>query len=72
MAVLCGRDIISNAQAVARYLKGEEGMDCRGKGANLDIDVVWFKDLNHAQVFDKKRNRECIVKVAREYCKLGA
>lgn len=38
------------------------------KGAGLD--VLWFDDLDHAQVFDTKATRARLVKVVRKYCKM--
>jgi len=36
----------------------------RGKG----IDVLWFKDLDHAQVFDKPSSRARLIQAIRTYC----
>lgn len=36
------------------------------RGTN--IDVLWFKDLDHAQVFDKKATRQRIIDVIAAYC----
>ncbi len=33
------------------------------------IDVLWFKDLDHAQVFDKPSTRERLIDAIRVYCK---
>ncbi|KAH8594740.1 hypothetical protein B0O99DRAFT_545220 [Bisporella sp. PMI_857] len=32
------------------------------------IDVLWFKDLDHAQVFDKKSTRRRLISCIRTYC----
>jgi len=39
----------------------------RGKG----IDVLWFKDLDHAQVFDKPSSRARLIQAIRAYCADG-
>ncbi|MCJ1358971.1 MAG: hypothetical protein MMC33_008971 [Icmadophila ericetorum] len=36
----------------------------KGKG----LDILWFEDLDHAQVFDSKRNRRKLVDIVRAYC----
>lgn len=37
----------------------------------VGLDVLWFEDLDHAQVFDKARNRRRIINVIRAYCEDG-
>jgi pimeloyl-ACP methyl ester carboxylesterase len=32
------------------------------------IDVIWFKDLDHAQVFDKPATRRRLIRAIRTYC----
>ena len=71
---LGGVDLIVATEAVGRYLtqdddKPHEGdqwkhREWKGKG----LDVLWFADLDHAQVFDSKRNRRLLVNAARAYC----
>ena len=34
-----------------------------------NLDVLWFDDTDHAQVFDTKEKRAKLVKVVRGYCK---
>jgi hypothetical protein len=36
----------------------------RGTG----IDILWFKDLDHAQVFDKPATRRRLIDAIRKYC----
>jgi hypothetical protein len=36
------------------------------KGAG--IDILWFKDLDHAQVFDKSATRRKVISAIRAYC----
>ena len=40
------------------------------KGQGLEI--LWFEDLDHAQVFDSKRDRRKLVNVVRAYCLSGS
>ena len=32
------------------------------------LEIIWFDDTDHAQVFDKKEKRAKLVKVVRGYC----
>lgn len=78
---LSGKDLIVDTDAVRRYLTGENGTlhsesspvqngrSTRWKGDRLD--VLWFGDLDHAQVFDLKKNRMLLGDVVREYCAQG-
>ena len=71
--VLSGQDLIVDTETVGRYLVAdkngavvEENWKARkwqGKG----LDVLWFDDLDHAQVFDTKANCEILVNVVRGY-----
>lgn len=48
----------------------EEEWKCRPwKGTG--IDVLWFNDLDHAQVFDKKSTRRRLIRAIHEYCEDG-
>jgi hypothetical protein len=61
-------------------LRGGEGFGRRETVANGDdewktrawrgngIDVLWFKDLDHAQVFDKPATRRVLIDAIRTYC----
>jgi hypothetical protein len=33
--------------------------------------VLWFDDLNHAQVFDTKKDCRVLLDVMLQYCKVG-
>ena len=79
--ILSEKDIIVDAEAVGRYLtraRGVRAMDdhrsdqwkrwaWKGEG----MDVLWFKGLNHAEVFDTKADRETLIRVLMDYCKRG-
>ena len=41
-----------------------QGGGCIGKG----LEVLWFDNLDHSQVFDKRATRAQLVKVVREFC----
>jgi len=56
---LSGKDLIVDSNAVREYLTKEK---------STTLDVLWFRDLDHAQVFDSKKNRDILVGVARKYC----
>ena len=66
-----GRDLIVDTKAVAKYLVTDDEHNgvCsqtkkwKGKG----LDVLWFKDLDHAQVFDRKRDYSVLVEVIQRY-----
>ena len=68
--VLSGRDIIVDTETVGRYLSSttlDEGdwkhQQWRGQG----LDILWFDDLDHAQVFDSKKDYKRLVEVVRAY-----
>jgi hypothetical protein len=72
--VLGGKDLIVDTKAVRNYLAGtgnktsekdgwEEGV-WKGDG----LDLIWFEELDHGQVFDKKQTRERLVCAVRRYC----
>ena len=75
--VLCGKDLIVDTEAVGRYLKGlsitskdsEEWKTESWKGT--DLDILWFQELDHAQVFDFKKSRDRLLKATRAYCSVG-
>ena len=74
---LASRDLIVDTQAVGRYL----AQDANGKPTTEDwkhrkwkgkgLDILWFDDLDHAQVFDSKRNCEILAHVVRQYSLMG-
>ena len=70
--VLSGKDLIVDTETVGRYLAAddsgtlpEDWKDQKWKGDGLDI--LWFDNLDHAQVFDSKANCEILVNVVRGY-----
>ncbi|OJD34176.1 transcription initiation protein spt5 protein [Diplodia corticola] len=71
---LSGRDLIVDTETVRGYLKGEgkwEGKASEGNGVDgkrSELDVLWFEDLDHAQVFDTAGNRRRLINVLERYC----
>lgn len=71
--VLCGRDLIVNTKAVGRYLVGDKDQVSRDsswkyhKWEGSGLDVIWYENLDHSQVFERKRDYERLVRVVQEY-----
>lgn len=72
---LCGKDLIVDTESVGRYLAGgEEGLSCESqvwkhmKWNGEGLDLIWFHDLDHAQVFDNKRTYQALIDVIQGYC----
>lgn len=49
---LAAKDIIVNAPAVAQYLQEGPGTDVAEANEEGQVGVLWFPELDHAQVFD--------------------
>lgn len=74
---LASRDLIVGTEAVGRYLAQDgdskptteewKHREWKGKG----LDILWFDDVDHAQVFDSRRNREILAQVVRQYSSMG-
>ncbi|KAH8652818.1 hypothetical protein BGZ61DRAFT_468571 [Ilyonectria robusta] len=75
--MLASSDIVVNTKAIGAYLTGaddwiletshwEDGI-WRGNG----LDVLWFQDLDHGQVFDTRRMRRRLVNIVRRFCVEG-
>jgi hypothetical protein len=77
--VLVGQDIIVDTGALGRYLvkefprQGDNDLSTpwkewswRGK----DLDILWYDELNHAQVFDTKKDRRALVHAVGSYCQI--
>lgn len=70
---MAGKDLIVDTEAVGRYLAqdgnekpaSEEWKHRAWKGDGLDL--LWFDKLDHAQVFDTRRNCEILANVVVEY-----
>jgi hypothetical protein len=72
--VLGGKDLIVDTEVVGMYLTGadirgrETGSWKEGVWKGDGLDVLWFPELDHGQVFDKKSTRGRLVDVVRRYC----
>jgi hypothetical protein len=71
-------DIIVAADAIGGYLTRPEGVKAleddrqpsewkTTKWAGGELDVIWLKGLNHAEVFDTKRDRKMVIDIAMNY-----
>ncbi|OAR05712.1 hypothetical protein LLEC1_07115, partial [Akanthomyces lecanii] len=58
---LAAKDIIVNAPAVARYLREAEQGAAEGR-QEPGVEVLWFPELDHAQVFDTPSDYSKIIK----------
>jgi hypothetical protein len=78
---LAGRDLIVDTWTVREYLVHEEPNGERGDAATGEwngrdgewrgkdgLDLLWFKDADHAQVFDRKDDKARLVRVVKDYC----
>ena len=80
VTVVCaGRDLIVDTAAVAEYFledvddpetTNKDFKNSKWKGQGLDL--LWFDNLDHAQVFDSKQNCAVLARVVREYSASGA
>lgn len=62
--VLSGRDQIVDAREVHEYLTGKEENDAaRWTSDNGLLDVLWYPDLDHSQVFDALQDRQPMVEM---------
>ncbi|KAL8828060.1 MAG: hypothetical protein Q9191_002815 [Dirinaria sp. TL-2023a] len=62
-----GRDLIVDTRAVAKYLVEDENENQSRKWKGQGIDLMWFEDLDHAQVFDRRRDYAVLVQAVRRY-----
>lgn len=72
--VLGGKDLIVDTKVVKAYLtenksvSPEKGSWEEGVWKGDGLDVLWFPELGHGQVFDKKTTRVKLVNIVRSYC----
>ncbi|KAH7120191.1 hypothetical protein B0J13DRAFT_649674 [Dactylonectria estremocensis] len=62
--MLAGSDIVIDTKTIGAHW--EDGI-WKGDG----LDVVWFQDLDHGQVFDKRSRRGRLVDIVRRFCVEG-
>ena len=70
---LGGRDLIVDTETVGRYLSGvdlvSEDVSWKERPwSTEDLNVLWFPQCDHAQVFEKKKYREQLVDAVHGYC----
>ncbi|PON20280.1 hypothetical protein TGAM01_v210831 [Trichoderma gamsii] len=67
--VLAGRDAIVDTNAVAAYLTGTDDWALEteswenGIWKGDGLDVLWFRDLDHGEVFSRRRTRKRLVDI---------
>lgn len=71
--VLSGRDLIIDTETVGRYLAGRDLSDSDGSWKEAPwtgkgVDVLWLENVDHAQAFDTRRNREKMLRALQDYC----
>lgn len=70
---LSGKDAIVDTKVVGAYLTGDNNWVLKvadmeeGASKGGELDVVWFRDLDHGQVFDRPRIRRKLVEVVRSF-----
>lgn len=64
---LAADDQIVHAEEVRRYLTGEDAPTPRWERDGLE--VLWFPKLDHAVVFEAKRDWMALVDVVQKFCK---
>ena len=61
-----GETKMSSYRVQEAYRSDDEWKSRQWQG--IDIDVIWFKECDHAQVFDKPARRGRLIKVIQAYC----
>ena len=67
---LGGKDLIVDSKSVGRYLARDGGNGDAWKGQEWmgeGTDLLWFEELDHAQVFDSRGRRKLLVDVVSAY-----
>jgi len=71
---LTGKDLIVDTKAIGACLTGADGWTLEMGGWKVGVwkgdglDVVWFQDLDHGQVFEKKETRDRLVDIVKTFC----
>lgn len=84
---IAGQDIITHTLYLGRYLTREEKpnikwyeeTDCSYEDewkikkwtGDEALEVIWFPELNHAEAFDDRKDRQELIKVLKKYSKIG-
>ncbi|KAH6985552.1 hypothetical protein EDB80DRAFT_767963 [Ilyonectria destructans] len=71
--VLAGRDVIVDTKAIGAYLTGADDWSLEteswehGVWKGDGLDVLWFQDLDHGEVFSGRRTRKRLVDIVRRF-----
>jgi hypothetical protein len=71
--VLAGRDVIVDTKAIGAYLTGADDWSLEteswenGVWKGDGLDVLWFQDLDHGEVFNGGRTRKRLVDIVRRF-----
>ena len=65
--VLSGRDQIVDAAEVHEYLTGEPRGQESFRWKEEDLEVLYYADIDHAQVFDTGKNRRPLVEILHDF-----
>ncbi|WZH42156.1 uncharacterized protein QYS62_003146 [Fusarium acuminatum] len=71
--VLAGRDVIVDTNAIGAYLTGTHDWSLEteswenGVWKGDGLEVLWFQDLDHGEVFSRRRTRQRLVDIVRRF-----
>jgi hypothetical protein len=71
--VLAGRDVIVDTRAIGAYLTGAADWSLEteswenGVWKGDGLDVLWFQDLDHGEVFTERKSRKRLVDIVRRF-----
>ncbi|KAK2666307.1 hypothetical protein RAB80_017964 [Fusarium oxysporum f. sp. vasinfectum] len=71
--VLAGRDVIVDTNAIVAYLTGTHDWSLEteswenGVWKGDGLEVLWFQDLDHGEVFSRRRTRQRLVDIVRRF-----
>jgi hypothetical protein len=80
--VLCGKDLIVDAETVGQYLlgsmSGENSVEKEAPGAwktrpwsGYGLELLWYEQLDHAQVFESEKTRRPVIRAVCVYSDTG-
>ena len=71
--VLAGKDVIVDTKVIGAYLTGADywppdtGNWENGIWKGDGLDILWFQDLDHGEVFSGRRTRKTLVDIVRRF-----
>ncbi|KAL6300229.1 hypothetical protein BKA93DRAFT_542925 [Sparassis latifolia] len=68
--VLSGRDQVVDTRKVRKYLTGQDDLQFRWRDHTLE--VLYYPDIDHAQVFDTKERRKPMIDIISRFVKTNA